>query len=359
MLLVFLQPLINFNSNVRFSALGLNGVNASTVTPVNPILIENTNSVLRISSGVRDQTTLGTYNVDGTGANTSIKLYCSNFNAVGFTGSIYNLTTSNGEHIFTNNGNTLVTIHENGNVGIGVTNPTNALEINGTLSNELNITGTLTTANIYSNVNINLSSTTSTRSSNIGLYSSVTAIGQQTFTNPYAFVIPSSNIISSVGATTTFALGVSANYSALLLSSSNAAAQWITTTSGFQLSFWNNYGSIVAPTYNQQFVLNNYNTGKPGPGQSGITSANNGYVAIPREPLAITNTINIGRTSNAYFDTNGTSNNQFIGLSVLYPTPTAYTEMQLGQSNLNLNSWFMFHLSSVANGFAFAAYGIK
>ena len=118
---------INFNSNVQFTGFGLNGATASTIKPLE---IENTNSVLSIASGTTDVTTLGTFNINGN-ANTSIKAYGSNFSTLNFTGSIYNSTTSNGSHVFTNNGNLLMRITSNSFVGIGVTNPTSALHVNG------------------------------------------------------------------------------------------------------------------------------------------------------------------------------------------------------------------------------------
>ena len=125
-------------------------VGIGTNAPNNILQVGNS-SRLRISNGASDYTRIGTNDALGT-TNTRINIFGNT--SASTPGQIDYYATSTGPHVFyTTDSNTeMMRITSTGNVGIGTTNPTSKLQVNGTINgtfsgNGASITG-LTTSQI-------------------------------------------------------------------------------------------------------------------------------------------------------------------------------------------------------------------
>jgi hypothetical protein len=107
-------------------------VGIGTTNPGNILQVGNS-SRLRISNGASDYTRIGTNDVLGT-TNTRINIYGNT--SASNPGQIDYYATSTGHHVFyTTDSNTeSMRITNTGNVGIGTTNPTSKLHVNGTIN---------------------------------------------------------------------------------------------------------------------------------------------------------------------------------------------------------------------------------
>jgi hypothetical protein len=120
-------------------------VGIGITNPAN-ILQVGTGGRLRISNGTTDYTLLGTIDTDGA---TNTRIVLSGNTRGGSPGTIEYVATSTGSHIFytTNSTSERMRITSGGNVGIGKTNPDYVLDVNGAINaTELRVNGSVFTS---------------------------------------------------------------------------------------------------------------------------------------------------------------------------------------------------------------------
>ena len=234
------------NSNAITTSLPFTSTNTATISgnvgigtapdASSPLIVGNQGR-LRISSGnPTDYTIIGTNDTNNS-LNTSILLYGSN--VPNFTGSIYYNTTSTGAHVFSNVG--IINVGEKmritpaGFVGIGTTNPTSNLTVNGNVA----INGLLSYTN-YAFRFLYPNNTLITRAPATSNYLNFNTSGSSAdSTMPYITIDPTSgafrapvsgiysftatlNLDSGSGLTNTYRVGISVSpTNDLLISSAN------------------------------------------------------------------------------------------------------------------------------------------